>query len=186
LEIIPIFAENIWSIQYDNEELDEYSRAFNSWHNIEYLYDFIEDNKKLLDDPFWNTYDIERIVWLIYEEARSWEAVLHQLYKNSQEGQKPDFDDKFFPISKNIYEWRLLRTKAYGKSRDISPSFLRLYAIKVANNAYIITGGAIKLTKTMNECAYLKKELIKLENVRRWLQREGLSDIDDLINFENE
>lgn len=65
-----------------------------------------------------------------------------------------------------VYE--LQQLKAYGTS---SNSFLRIYAIRYGN-AYIITGGAIKLTDQMKDRAHTKAELYKLDLVRDYLDKK--------------
>lgn len=184
MEIISIFANNLWSIQYEGEKDDEFTRLFESWHNIEYLYDFLFDNENLLNTPFWEGYSIDKAVEMIYKEAKDLEQYFLQLYKNSERGIKPDFDDEFHPISDGTYEWKLIRSKAYG--RNITPSFLRLYAIKVQDNAYVITGGAIKLTKKMNNVPYLSRELDKLKSVRSWFKEIGIEDTNDIKQIKDE
>ena len=52
---------------------------------------------------------------------------------------------------------------------------------------YLITGGAIKLTKKMEEREHTSEELIKLEKGRNFLLAESVSDSDglfDLIEFQ--
>jgi hypothetical protein len=53
---------------------------------------------------------------------------------------------------------------------------LRLYAIRVAPNLFVITGGTIKLTHRMEEREHTHVELEKLEKVKRYLAEEWLFD----------
>lgn len=187
MKIIPIFAGNLWSVQYDDEEFDEFTRLFDSWQNIEYLFDFVDEHKELLDVPFWEDYDSAKIIGLAYHEAQVWMSYFKSLHENCINGKKPDFEDEFHIISDRSCEMEMIKSKAYGKEQNRNThSVLRLYAIKVENNAYVITGGAIKLTRTMNECPYLCKELYKLDLVRSWLSAQGIIEKQDLNSFENE
>lgn len=72
------------------------------------------------------------------------------------------------------------RSKVYGSMRK---SWLRVYAIRIEENLFIITGGAIKLTKTMNERPHLMAELDKMEAVKLWLIENQVIDLDSLIEF---
>lgn len=65
-------------------------------------------------------------------------------------------------------------------------SWLRIYAIKLASGIYIITGGAIKLTATMQEREHTRKELIKIEKVRRFLLQENIIDDSGFIEYISE
>jgi len=60
---------------------------------------------------------------------------------------------------------------------------LRIYAIKVGDSAYIITGGAIKLTATMQEREHTLAELQKMELVRNHLISEGVVDAEGFIDL---
>lgn len=62
-------------------------------------------------------------------------------------------------------------------------SWLRIYAIKLARGIYIVTGGAIKLTATMQEREYTAKELDKIEKVRNFLLAENIIDDDSFIEY---
>ncbi len=74
------------------------------------------------------------------------------------------------------------KEKAKGKPSG-HPSWLRIYALKVGESTYIITGGAIKLTATMQEREQTLEELKKMELVRNYLLSEGVVDTAGLIDF---
>lgn len=65
-------------------------------------------------------------------------------------------------------------------------SWLRIYAIKLSVGVYIVTGGAIKLTATMQEREHTLQELYKLEMVRRFLLEEGIVDNEGFIEYLSE
>lgn len=60
---------------------------------------------------------------------------------------------------------------------------MRIYAIKLAAGIYIITGGAIKLTATMQEREHTLLELQKMETVRRFLLEENIVDDESFIEY---
>lgn len=76
----------------------------------------------------------------------------------------------------------LQKSKAYGILRK---SWLRIYAIRIAKNIYIISGGAIKLTQKMNNDD-LRLELNKLEITKQFLIDKGLFDEYDFEYLELE
>ena len=63
------------------------------------------------------------------------------------------------------------------------PSWLRIYAIRIEPNVYIVTGGAIKLTATMQEREHTQKELDKLNTCRDFLKQNGVFDQDSFVDF---
>lgn len=48
---------------------------------------------------------------------------------------------------------------------------------------FIVTGGAIKLTETMNEREHLLNELDKLKRVKQFLIENGIIDNDSIDDF---
>ena len=91
-------------------------------------------------------------------------------------GTLDNLDSIFIPI-KPAEPIILTRSKATG---DNQLSWLRIYAIKLQSNTYIITGGAIKLTKTMQERAHTNEELNKFERCKNFLREQGITDIEGL------
>lgn len=51
---------------------------------------------------------------------------------------------------------------------------------------YIITGGAIKLTATMQEREHTRMELVKMDRVRRFLLEENIIDDDGFVDYMSE
>jgi hypothetical protein len=60
-------------------------------------------------------------------------------------------------------------------------NWLRLYALRVDKNVYIITGGTIKLTRTMQERAHTMQELDKISQCREFLLSKGIVGVENLI-----
>ena len=68
--------------------------------------------------------------------------------------------------------------KSYG---TIRPSLLRMYAIRLGTNMYLITGGGIKLADKIQNSPDLKEHALQnIDKVRRWLKAEGIYDSDDI------
>ena len=80
----------------------------------------------------------------------------------------------------------LQKEKARLKNKLGHPSWLRLYAIKLTSGVYIITGGAIKLTATMQEREHTRKKLAKLERVRNFLLQENVMDDTGFVDYMTE
>lgn len=69
-------------------------------------------------------------------------------------------DGLFHPLSlADNRAHELTREKARNWDRSQHPSWLRIYGIRIEPNVYIVTGGAIKLTATMQEREHTQKEL---------------------------
>lgn len=174
MKLISIFANHIWSIKYDSDSDDVFTKLLDDWQNVEYLYNFFDYNWNLvIKSDIWKKYTKKDLIMCVREEAKYMQSYFLKLYKNSQTGNRPDFDKLFTSLgAEDAKLYNLYRCKAYGSISK--PAILRLYAIQVETNAYVITGGGIKLTKTMNECKYLENEIEHLNQVQKWFKNEGI------------
>lgn len=68
--------------------------------------------------------------------------------------------------------------KSYGTD---SPSLLRLYAIRLEANCYLIVCGGIKLGRTIQNSPVLKDKVFnKIDSVLNYLRANGITDGDDI------
>ncbi len=67
--------------------------------------------------------------------------------------------------------------------RNFPKPLLRLYGIRLGDNTFVITGGTIKLTKTMEEHPDTITELEKIETVKLFLRKNNIIINDDLIYY---
>jgi len=170
IDIVSIVEDFLYSMKYGNQEC-EYDRIFNQLENVDSITHFFEENKDYLNLPAWNKVtNIESATRQVLKEAYELEKRLFDFAENAMKGKTPDLDKMFQYIGgkefSDIYEYTPM--KAYGKGR---PPFLRLYAIKLAPNKYVITGGRIKLHDSIQSSPGIKEHV--LQNIRRtreWLQ----------------
>jgi len=180
MKIIDTFAiveDSLYSVQYESEELNEFAKCFELWNNPVYLREFFEKNIEDLNLPFWNGITVEDAIKKTREDAIALEDELIHIAEIGRTVRHETLSTLFEPLSKGIIE-EFERDKVRGFVR---PSWLRIYAIRIDANLYVISGGAIKLTKTMNTSKHLLLELKKLESTRNKLIDE---DSDDLIYSE--
>jgi hypothetical protein len=63
---------------------------------------------------------------------------------------------------------------------------LRIYAIKLDTNCFVITGGAIKITGTMQGHKDTLEELAKLERCKQYLKENDVFDLDSFYELVND
>lgn len=177
MNIVSLFPPYLYSIQYGDGE-DEYNRLMGLWSDVVFLSDFFDANCSLMDPSIWNeATEPEVAASIAFDEAYELEHYIEDLNWNTAHGQKPDFDSLFKPLDgEYVYEWVHTPMKAYGPRK---PSLLRLYAIKMGTNCYLITGGGIKIFRTMQESPELQQELIKIDKVRSFLREQGIENQED-------
>jgi hypothetical protein len=175
MEIVSIFGKNLFAIKHTGEEKDEFSKLFELWQDPEYLEDFFENNKDDLGNGFWGSISIEKAIFKTIDYAKEFEETLLDLSEKSSSGQIDELRIIFKPLHNTQYQ-----TTSFKKSKA-KQTWLRLYALRVEENAYIITGGTIKLTQKMQDREHTHLELEKLEKCKRFLIEQGIVDVDGVI-----
>ena len=170
----------MYSIQYDDAEENEFDRLFQKWNDVEYVVNFLNENQDMLLHPIWlNITEPEEAAKQVLKEAEELENFLIDLCENVAEGETPDLDS-YFKFLDGIYKYEIeyIPMKSYGTVR---PSLLRMYAIRLGTNTYLITGGGIKLADTIQNSPGLKEHVLQnIDKVRTWLKSMGIYDGDDI------
>lgn len=172
--------DHLWAVKAQDKEADELTILFRNWTNGEYLLDFFMENMEDLKSYF----HIERLDEAVndtFEDAEALqELVLEVPYTEH-------LDELFKPLDITDTRAReLSREKARNWDRERHASWLRIYAIRLEPNVYIVTGGAIKLTRTMQEREHTTLELQKLNRCKAFLKANGVFDQDSFVELTNE
>ena len=180
MEIDTIFAivkNKLLSVQFESEDCDEFTLAFRNWNDTEYLEAFFEKNKKDLHAGFYGTVTIEEAIFSTLDEAAVFEGEIRKIAKIGKLESGDSLQDLvFYPLHKNDQNYKLQESKAYGTSTN---SWLRLYAVRISPECFVVSGSAIKLTGTMEEQKHTKIELEKLKITAAYLKINGLLEEDD-------
>ena len=183
MKLVRIFADNdcLLSFQYDGNDTDEFSRLFDEWTDIEYLESFFTGNVKDLQRPAWLGISIDEAILRTRNEAIQSRKYLRKLIERPAEERIASFVKFFKPLETQQSRFDFLdKKKAYGSSY---PSWLRMYALKIGDDMYLITGGTIKLTDRMDERVHTNKELRKIEACKDFLLEQGIIDESGVIEL---
>ncbi len=176
LSIFEIVKNSLLAVQFDDKEENEFRNLFNLWKDYEFLESFFEDNLIDLNSGFYEETEIENAVLLTIDDAKKTEKRIFELATKGQTNTDEVLQNIFKPLISDSFDITLERQKAYGLRNK---SWLRIYAIRISPNRFVITGGAIKLTKTMNDREHLIKELEKLEIAKKYLKENYLIEESD-------
>ncbi len=172
----PIIPDNLWSVRYEECLDNAFFQVFNQWTDPMWLRDFFYKNKDDLNAYFKVT-NVDSAIYETIDDAHALQCLILDLAVES------GLDKVFRPLEPSRMSDVLLgKEKAKGKTPN-HPSWLRIYALKVEDSTYIVTGGAIKLTATMQEREHTLEELKKMEMVRNYLLSEGIVDSEGFIDF---
>ena len=164
----------LWAVVYDGDSQNILTKTFANWLNPAFLEDFFIRNSKDLESYF-NITNLDVAVYDTITDAVSLSCMILDI--------RPDanLDMLFRPLeNQRVREMLLSREKAKGRRQTAHSSWLRIYAIKLDEGIYLITGGAIKLTHLMSEREHTLNELRKMEMVRNYLLDNGIVDADGI------
>lgn len=182
MEIKTIFANHLYAFQYKGEANNEVRRLFLDWNDNEFLFNFFEDNSADLQSGFYGPISVEDAVLNTIKEAQLLEETIINYQNNKKFNFHKLFENNLSKIESPLKE--LIPKKAYGPYRK---SWLRIYAIEVSNDCYIVTGGAIKLTLEMAQRSHTIRELDKMKMCLQYLKENGIYDnkgITETIEFD--
>ena len=170
----------LWAVRYDGDKDNALFTLFEQWNDPEWLVNFFLANISDLTSYFKIT-DINQAIYDTIEDNHKLRCLILDISPDA------NLDLLFRPLENNRTSEILLgKEKARIKNRPQHASWLRIYAIKLEPGCYIITGGAVKLTRTMQERAHTLAELNKMETVRNFLIDGGAIDADGFIDYMSE
>lgn len=183
MKFVDIFAEELdyreqlFSVVYPNKKgnygSSEYEKLLDLWTNVEYLRHYAKTN---------NVKHINDFVRKRLRDAEKIEDFIDDILESGE-----PLDRYFHQLNNNETGVKVLSLR---KGKTSKKDGLRLYAIKIDTNCFLITGGAIKMSLKNNDHPGTREEMKKIENVKSYLQSKGIIDEDSfyelLIDMENE
>ncbi|TAH07099.1 MAG: hypothetical protein EAZ13_07210 [Sphingobacteriia bacterium] len=168
MKIVAIFTDQLFSFLYDNEKYNEFDRLMDLWTDADYLQAYAKKNKVT---------DVYGFINDILQDAEQIQDFLDNIHQNKQ-----PYGFYFEPLQESERKKAIL---VFQKGK-IKKNQLRLYAIKLENNCFLITGGAIKMSQKMEEHPDTANELVKLNNARNYLNQNGVFDEDSFFELLSE
>ncbi|OXB04391.1 hypothetical protein [Flavobacterium pectinovorum] len=171
MKIVDIFAPALFSFHYDEEVDNEYDRLMDNWTDVSYLRKYAISNAIT---------DVTKFVNDRLRDAEEIQDLLDEITTNQQ-----PLEYYFRPLFDNEGG---IKTLSLQKGK-IKKNGIRLYAVKIDENCFVITGGAIKMSQAMQDHADSNNELTKIKNAKDYLQENSVVDEDsfyELINEQNE
>lgn len=172
--------ERLWAAWYEGEADNALFTLFEQWNDVTWLREFFKAN---LDDlaSYFKITDVNQAIYDTIEDSDRLQCLIMDISPDA------DLDKLFRPLENSRFADMLLgKEKARLKDVPGHASWLRIYAIKLEPGIYVITGGAIKLTRTMQEREHTLRELEKMEQVRAFLLNNNIIDKDAFIDYMSE
>lgn len=172
--------ERLWAVRYDDCLDNVLDSILGQWNDVAWLRSFFKDN---IDDlaSYFKITDVNQAIYDTIEDSERLQCLIMDISPDA------DLDKIFRPLENSRTSEMLLgKEKARLHNAPRHASWLRIYAIKLEPGIYVITGGAIKLTRTMQEREHTLVELARMEKVRRFLLDNGIADKDSFVDYLNE
>ncbi|MBD5193817.1 MAG: hypothetical protein HDS91_04790 [Bacteroidales bacterium] len=167
----------LWAVRYDNCLDNVLDTILDQWNDVMWLRSFFKQNIEDLTSYFKIT-DVNEAIYDTIEDSERLQCLIMDISPNA------DLDKIFRPLENmRASEVMLSKEKARVRNNPRHASWLRIYAIKLDPGIYIITGGAIKLTRTMQEREHTLVELARMEKVRRYLLDNDITDVDSFNDY---
>ena len=172
--------ERLWAVKYEGCADNALYMLFEQWNDVSWLREFFKAN---IDDltSYFKITDVNEAIYDTLEDSEKLQCLIMDISPDA------DLDKLFRPLENSrVKEMLLGKEKARLKDLNKHASWLRIYAIKLTAGIYVITGGAIKLTRTMQEREHTLLELQKMERVRRFLLENNVIDKDAFTDYLSE
>lgn len=169
MKIVCIFADQLFAFHHKNEADNELHKLLTLWSDTAFLYQFLTQHKA--DAP--KNVNILTLINQLIDDANDIDDTLNEISTNSDR----NLDEFFKPLHNQEYRIVVL-SKQKGRK-----SYLRLYAIRIDKNCFVITGGAIKFHHLNKDRPHTRKEMEKMEKCRNYLKDNGVFDADSFYEF---
>jgi hypothetical protein len=168
MKIVDIFAYTLFSFHYQGEVDNEYDRLMDNWTDVSFLRSYAKKNK---------VGNINQFVKDRLKDAEQIQDLLEEITTNNE-----PLEYYFRTLFDNESGAKILSLQK-GK---IEKNGIRLYAIKIDENCFVITGGAIKMSQTMQDHPDSNEELKKIHRAKSFLQENTIVDKDSFYELINE
>lgn len=169
--------EKLWAVRYDDCLDNVLDSIFGQWNDVVWLRNFFKANLEDLTSYFKIT-DVNQAIYDTIDDSERLQCLIMDISPEA------DLDKLFRPLDNSrTSEMILGKEKARLRDTQKHASWLRIYAIKLEPGIYVITGGAIKLTRTMQEREHTLVELARMEKVRRFMMENNIMDKDSFDDY---
>lgn len=169
--------DHLWAVKYPEKDADELTLLFREWRNFNYLLVFFLANLEDLK-AFFQIQRVGEAIQDTFDDACALEKLILDFPYTEE------LDGLFHPLSlSDTRSAELTREKTRNWDRARHASWLRIYAIRVEKNVFVVTGGAIKLTPAMQDRPHTQLELEKLNKCRDYLKVNGVFDQDSFLDY---
>lgn len=169
LKIILIFEKNLYSFSYNNDPETVFHKLFRRWTNPKKLSEIAASENMSKEDA-------EKFRKNILTDVKNLTKLIRKCVEHNT------LNEFFEPFHKNpIKNEKFQESKGkFQSSVTAKTSKLRVYALRVNSEEFIITGGSIKFSRATQGETYTQKQVDDMKLLQAFLKDRGYSP-DDII-----
>ena len=175
-------GEGLWAVEYEGEGVNEFEKLVRLWDDPVYMLEFCREHLSDLWEKFGYEIDLGAAMNELMAEADGLLQYLGKLATQGLAGFNLQYIFKPLDSSKTALT-ELQLSKGVFNNRTGQVPKLRIYAVRIDKNTYVVTGGAVKLTNRMQDRPHTYEQLHRLRTVREWLKEQGIYYSEDLIDL---
>ncbi|MDD4672056.1 MAG: hypothetical protein PHI03_03905 [Bacteroidales bacterium] len=169
MKIVRIFADQLFAFHYETEADNVLRKLLSLWNDIAHLHQFVMRHKA--DVP--QNLPIPTLISQLIDNANHIDDTLNEISTAPHRS----LEEFFNPLNNQEYHIVEL-SKQKGRK-----NYLRLYAIRIDKNCFVITGGAIKFHHLNRDRPHTQQEMKKIDKCRNYLKDNGVFDVDSFHEF---
>jgi hypothetical protein len=188
MELMPIFVDKgtlkgLHSICLRKDSRSEFDLLLDRLTNIAYVQRYCKDNIEYLNRGFFGQISLEDAIREIRKDVKEMVVRLQTAAVSDRGTGRNRLEQLFRPLHNLDAGVRELQSHKFKPGKI---SKVRLYAIRISEDMFVATGGAIKLTHLMEQHPDTVLEKKKIDRIKTWLKAAGICDEDSLIYYYEE
>lgn len=172
MKIVSIFENRLYAFHFHDEAYNELQRIIKCWFDSDYMLKFFEQH--CFDLPAMKTQ-----LQMLDDLSNDAFEMITSLLNIAQN--KNEHLSVFFKPLNNFEYYNVQLSKQKSKKR-----YLRIYAIKIDADCFVITGGAIKFHNLNKDRMHTQIEMTKMSLCGDYLKSVGVFDSISFCEFLNE
>jgi hypothetical protein len=169
-----IIENKLYAIK-TGKDSDAFTDCFNNWQDATYVFNCFKGKEEAL---LFYGMDKKQAAQQVLKESQQFYLDILNIINGKTNATSLDHTI-FIPLYPNTdFDLPLLETKAYGT--EAGKSFLRMYAIRLNDGCYIVVGGLIKTSKTLQDSKEGKAILKRIKQVAKFLREKNYTDAFDI------
>lgn len=170
MKIVSIFgSENLYAVHYEGDSSHVFDMLIDNWTDPMFVDSFLTKNKKDLPK--------DKSIKALRDQIGRDIELIENKFNEISDNKIQSVDQFFKPLDKNDY--RIVNMQLQKGRKN----YFRIYAIRIDDDCYVITGGTLKFLHLMKDAKYTQDEKTRLDTCKFYLQRQSVVDAESFYCY---